>query len=59
MKDVDTVPQQVLHVDTVDPYIVHDTTGNNVEFQCITMIDLTNGWFEMVELSTISVQKKY
>ena len=23
------------------------------------MIDLTNGWFEMVELSTISVQKKY
>jgi len=57
-KDAETVPWRTVCVDCVGPYTIKGNDGQAQEFMCLTMIDPATGWFEVVELPTIEVEKE-
>ena len=46
-----------LYVDLIRPYMLNDQNGIVIDFMCLTMIDPATGWFEMVELHLMIVEK--
>ncbi len=54
-KLVITTPWKVLCVDLVGPYTPNGKDGSSIDFMCLTMIDPTTSWFEIVELPTVRV----
>jgi hypothetical protein len=53
-KLVITAPWKVLCVDLIGPYTLKGNGGSSVDFMCLTMIDPTKSWFEIVELPTVA-----
>ncbi len=53
-KLVITIPWKVLCVDLIDPYTLKGKDGSSIDFMCLTMIDPTTSWFEIVELPTVT-----
>jgi hypothetical protein len=49
-KLVITTPWEALCVDLIGPYTLNCREGSSIDFMCLTMIDPTTSWFEMVEL---------
>ena len=37
-------------MDLIGPYTLKGKDGTQIDFMCVTMIDLTTNWFEIVEL---------
>jgi hypothetical protein len=54
-KLVITTPWRVLCVDLVGPYTLKGKDGSSIDFMCLTMINPTTSWFEIVELPTVRV----
>ncbi len=52
-KLVITTPWEMLCVDLIGPYTLNGKDGSSIDFMCLTMIDPTTSWFEMVELLTL------
>jgi hypothetical protein len=42
-------------VDLIGPYTLKGQDGSSIDFMCLTMIDLTTSWFEIVELPTVNL----
>jgi hypothetical protein len=53
-KLVITTPWEVLCVDLIGPYTLKGKDGSSIDFMCLTMIDPTSTWFEIVELPTVA-----
>ena len=53
-KIADQVPWRKVCVDLIGPYTIKGLDGKIMDFMCLTIIDPATGWFEMVELPTIS-----
>jgi hypothetical protein len=51
-KPVITTPWKALYVDLLGPYTLKGKDGLSIDFMCLTMIDPTTSWFEIVELPT-------
>jgi hypothetical protein len=49
-KLVITTPWKELCVDLIGLYTLKGKNGSNIDFMCLTMINPTTSWFEMVEL---------
>ncbi len=47
-------PWKVLCVDLISPYTLQDKDGSSIDFMCLTMINPTKSWFEIVEPSTVA-----
>ena len=47
-------PWKALCVDLIGPYTLKGTDGLSIDFMCLTMIDPTTSWFEIVELPTVA-----
>ncbi len=45
---------RALRVDLTGPYTLKGKDGSSVDFMCLTMIDPTTSWFEIVELPTVA-----
>ncbi len=54
-KLVITTPWRVLCVDLVGPCTPKDKDSSSNDFMCLTMINTTTSWFEIVELPTVRV----
>ncbi len=54
-KLVITTPWRALCVDLVGPYTLKGKDGSSIDFMCLTMINPTTSWFEIVELPTVRV----
>jgi hypothetical protein len=54
-KLVITTPWTALCVDLVGPYALNGKDGSSIDFMCLTMINPTTCWFEIVELLTVRV----
>jgi hypothetical protein len=50
-----TTPWKVLCVDLIGPYTLKEQDGSSIDFMCLTMIDFTTSWFEIVELPTVDL----
>ena len=37
-------------MDLIGPYTLKDKDGTEIDFMCLTMIDLASSWLELVEL---------
>jgi hypothetical protein len=48
-------PWRALCVDLVGPYTLKGKDGSSIDFMCLTMINPTASWFEVVELPTVRV----
>ncbi len=48
-------PWRALCVDLVGPYTLKGKDGSSIDFMCLTMIDPTTSWFEIVKLPTVRV----
>jgi hypothetical protein len=44
----------VLCVDLIGPYTLKGKDGLSIDFMCLTMIDPTTSWFEIMELPTVA-----
>jgi hypothetical protein len=53
-KLVITTPWKVLCVDLIGPYTLRGKGGSSIDFMCLTMINPTTSWFEIVELPTVA-----
>ncbi len=53
-KLVITTPWKALCVDLIGPYTLRGKNSLNTDFMCLTMIDPTTSWFEIVELPTVA-----
>jgi hypothetical protein len=53
-KLVITTPWKELCVDLIGPYTLKGKDGLSIDFMCLTMIDPTTNWFEIVELPTVA-----
>jgi hypothetical protein len=53
-KPVIMTPWNMLCVDLIGPYILKGKDGSSIAFMCLTMIDPTTRWFEIVELPTVA-----
>jgi hypothetical protein len=53
-KLVITTPWKALCVDLIGPYTLKGKDGSSIDFMCLTMIDPTTSWFEIVELPTVA-----
>ncbi len=47
-------PWKASCVDLIGPYILKGKDGSSIDFMCLTMIDPTTSWFEIVELPTVA-----
>ncbi len=54
-KLVVTTPWKALCVDLVGPYTLKGKDGSSIDFMCLTMINPTTSWFEIVELPAVRV----
>ncbi len=43
----------MLCVDLIGPYTLKGKEGSSIGFMCLTMINPTTSWFEIVELPTV------
>ena len=52
LKDVkqETIPWDVVQIDTIGPYTITSNTGKDLHLSCKTMIDPATGWFEIIEM---------
>ncbi len=50
-----TTPQKVLCVDLVGLYTLKGKDSSRIDFMCLTMIDPTTSWIEIVELPSVRV----
>ena len=57
MKLVIERPWKALCVNPIGPYMLKCKDGTLIDFMCLTMINPETGWFEMVELPTMIVEK--
>ncbi len=48
-------PWRALCVDLIGPYTLKGQDGSRIDFMCMTMIDPTSSWFEIVELPTVNL----
>lgn len=48
-----TRPWSTLCVDLINPYTLKGKDGTELDFMCLTMIDLASSWFELVELPVV------
>jgi hypothetical protein len=55
-KLVITTPWKALCVDLLGPYTLKGKDGSSIDFMCLTLIDLTASWFEIVEQPTVARQ---
>ncbi len=55
LKLVITTPCRVLCVELVGLYTLKGKDGSSIDFMCLTMIDPTISWLEIVELPTVRV----
>ena len=46
-------PWHTLCVDLIGPYTLKGKDGTVIDFMCLTMIDPTTRWFEIVELLVV------
>ncbi len=46
-------PWKALCVDLIGLYTLKGKDGLSIDFMCLTMIDSTTSWFEIVELPTV------
>jgi hypothetical protein len=53
-KLVITTPWKALCVDLICPYTLKGNDGLSIDFMCLTMINPTTSWFEIVELPTVA-----
>jgi hypothetical protein len=53
-KLVITTPFKALCVDLIGPYTLKGKDGLSNDFMCLTMINSTTSWFEIVELPTVA-----
>jgi hypothetical protein len=53
-KLVITTPWKALCVDLIGPCTLKGKVGSSIDFMCLTMINLTTSWFEIVELPTVA-----
>jgi hypothetical protein len=53
-KLVITTPWKVLCVDLIGPYTLEGKEGSSIDFMCLTMINPTTNWFEIVEIPTVA-----
>ncbi len=44
----------MLCVDLIGPYTLEGKDGSSIDFMCLTMINPTTSWFEIVELPTVN-----
>jgi hypothetical protein len=44
----------VLCVDLIGPYTLKGKDGLSIDFMCLTRINPVTGWFEIVELPTVT-----
>ena len=49
-KQVIDTPWEYLCVDLIGPYTLRGKDRSEIDFMCLTMIDLASSWFEIVEL---------
>jgi hypothetical protein len=54
-KLVITTPWKVLCVDLIGPYTLNGQDGSSIDFMCLTTIDPTTSWFEIVKLPTVNL----
>ena len=54
-KNVIRKPWEALCVDLIGPYTLKGRDGTNMDFMCLTIIDLASSWFKMVELLVTDV----
>ncbi len=47
-------PWKALCVDLIGPYTLKGKDGLSIDFMCLTMIDPTTSWFEIVELAIVA-----
>jgi hypothetical protein len=52
-KLVITTPWKALCVELISPFTLKGKDGSSIDFMCLTMIDPTTSWFEIVELPTV------
>jgi hypothetical protein len=50
-----TTPWRALCVDLIGPYTRKGKDGSSIDFMCLTVIDPTMSWFEIVELPTVNL----
>ncbi len=55
-KLVITAPWKALYVDLIGPYTLKGNDGSSINFMCLTMINPTTSWFEIVELPTVDLE---
>jgi hypothetical protein len=53
-KLVITTPWKALCVDLIGPYTLKGKDGSSIDFKCLTMINPTTSWFEIVKLPTVA-----
>ncbi len=53
-KLVITTPWKALCVDLIGTYTLKGKDGLSIDFMCLTMINPTTSWFEIVELPTVA-----
>jgi hypothetical protein len=53
-KLVITTPWKALCVDLIGPYTLKDKDGLIIDFMCLTMIDPTTSWLEILELPAVA-----
>jgi hypothetical protein len=42
-------------MDLIGPYTLKGKDGSSIDFMCLTMINPTTSWFEIVELPTVDL----
>ena len=59
-KSQKTTPWKSVCVNLIEPYTIKAKDGTVLDFMCLTMIDPSTGWFEIVELplATVNVKRK-
>jgi hypothetical protein len=53
-KLVITTTWKALCVDLIGPYTIKGKDGSSIDFMCLTMINPSTSWFEIVELPTVA-----
>jgi hypothetical protein len=49
-----TTPWKALCVDLIGPYTLKGKDSSSIDFMCLTIINPTTSWFEIVELPTVA-----
>jgi hypothetical protein len=48
-------PWEAVCVDLIGPYTLRGKDGTEIDFMCLTLIDLASSWFEIVELPVVEL----